>query len=189
LIGHEESLSIAEYYTVVRDGIVIYRPTVCFAYLPCPDAVASTQQFADPGAPAHRAERLLMNDIKGGVDELGIMIVTSVRGIYWSGFRLSISDARRVPYNNATSLQVAASVLVGLIWAITNQRCGIIEPDQMDAGSMWSVVKPYLGRPISTYANWHPTQRTMPPLRSDREASLASQFGNFLLPEDGVVTR
>ena len=60
------------------------------------------------------------------------------KGAYWYGSRLSIEEARRlVPYNNATSLQVTAAVLAGMVWAMENPRAGIVEPDEIDHVRCW----------------------------------------------------
>ncbi len=68
---------------------------------------------------------------------------------YWYGSRLSIEEARRVaPHNNATSLQVTAAVLAGIIWAIENPRRGIVEPDEMDYDRILEIAGPYLGEMV-----------------------------------------
>lgn len=41
MVTHDESLSIADYYSVTENGKVIYRPTCNYAYHPCEDAVSS----------------------------------------------------------------------------------------------------------------------------------------------------
>ena len=68
------------------------------------------------------------------------------RGVYWYGSRLTIEETRRLaPYNNATSLQVTAAVLGGLVWAIENPQSGIVEADQLDHERVLDVARPYLG--------------------------------------------
>jgi homospermidine synthase len=49
LVTHDESISIADYYTVREDDKVVYRPTSHYAYHPCPDAVASTFEALGAG--------------------------------------------------------------------------------------------------------------------------------------------
>ncbi|MCE7917512.1 MAG: hypothetical protein P0107_07775 [Nitrosomonas sp.] len=59
---------------------------------------------------------------------------------------LSIEQARDLaPYNNATSLQVAAGILGGTVWAIENPESGIVEPDEMSFERILQVATPYLG--------------------------------------------
>ena len=46
LVTHNESISIADYYTVRDDkGEAVYRPTCHYAYHPCDDAVLSLHEF------------------------------------------------------------------------------------------------------------------------------------------------
>lgn len=74
-----------------------------------------------------------MDEIFEGVDELGALLMGHAKGAYWYGSRLSIEEARKLaPYNNATSLQVAAGVTAGVIWAMENPKNAIVDPDDMD---------------------------------------------------------
>ena len=51
---------------------------------------------------------------------------------WWTGSQLDIHEARQlVPGQNATTLQVAASVLAGLIFMIGNPCKGILVPDEL----------------------------------------------------------
>src|SRR5258708_19933615 len=78
-------------------------------------------------------KRLMVDEISRGIDELGVLLMGHIRGAYWYGSQLSIEEARRlVPYNNATSLQVTAAVLAGVVWAIENPRARILAPPQID---------------------------------------------------------
>lgn len=72
---------------------------------------------------------------------------------------LSIHQARKLAnYNSATSLQVAAGVLSGMIWAIKNPERGIIEPEDMDHEYVLSLALPYLGKVGGYYTDWTPLQ-------------------------------
>jgi len=56
VITHNESISIADYFTARRrGGEVVYRPTCHYAYHPCDDAVLSLHEMA--GAPGSRRRR------------------------------------------------------------------------------------------------------------------------------------
>jgi homospermidine synthase len=80
-------------------------------------------------------------------------------GVYWYGSRLSIAEARRVaPHNNATSLQVTAAVLGGMIWAIERPRQGIVEPEEMDFARILEIARPYLGDVVGVYGDWTPLE-------------------------------
>ena len=46
LVTHNESISIADYFTLRESGEVVYRPTCHYAYHPCDDAVLSLHEMA-----------------------------------------------------------------------------------------------------------------------------------------------
>ena len=131
LVTHNESISIADYLTLREDGAVRYRPTVHYAYHPCDDAVLSLHEFAGKNWQLQEQQRLMMHEIVHGIDELGVLLMGHAQGRLL--VRLAADDragAALAPHNNATSLQVTAAVLGGLIWAIENPRAGIVEADQ-----------------------------------------------------------
>jgi homospermidine synthase len=156
-ITHSESISIADYFTV-RDGAqVVYRPTVHYAYHPCDAAVMSIHELAGRNYVPQERERILMDDIAGGIDELGVLLAGHRRNAYWYGSQLSIAEARKlVPYNNATSLQVTVAVLSGMVWAMENPNLGIVEPDEMDFRRNLEICMPYLGPVCGEYTDWTP---------------------------------
>jgi len=157
LITHGESISIADYLTV-RDGDTVYsRPTCHYAYHPCDDAVLSLHELAGKNWRLQVRKRLMMEEIATGIDELGVLLMGHPKGVYWYGSRLSIAEARRtVPHNNATSLQVTAAVLGGIVWAIEHPRTGIIEPDEVDYERVLAIARPYLGDVVGVYGDWTP---------------------------------
>jgi homospermidine synthase len=157
LITHGESISIADYLTL-RDGdSVRYRPTCHYAYHPCDDAVLSLHELAGKNWHLQTRKRLMMDEIAKGIDELGVLLMGPKKGAYWYGSRLSIEEARRVaPHNNATSLQVTAAVLGGVVWAIEHPRRGIVEPEELDFARVLEVAGPYLGDVVGVYGDWTP---------------------------------
>jgi homospermidine synthase len=180
LVTHNESISIADYYTV-RDGdAVAYRPTVHYAYHPCDDAVLSLHELAGKNWQLQSRKRLMMDEIVAGTDELGVLLMGHKKGAYWYGSRLSIEEARRLaPYNNATSLQVTAAVLGGLVWAIENPRSGIVEADQIDHARVLEVARPYLGEIVGVYSDWTPLQGRESLFPESVDRSDPWQFKNF----------
>ena len=157
LITHGESISIADYLTV-RDGSTVRsRPTCHYAYHPCDDAVLSLHEFAGKNFQLQHRKRLMMEEITEGIDELGVLLMGQAKGAYWYGSRLSIGEARRVaPHNNATSLQVTAAVLGGMVWAIEQPREGIVEPEEVDFLRVLEIARPYLGEVVGVYGDWTP---------------------------------
>ena len=180
LITHNESISIADYYSVVEGNTVRYRPTVHYAYHPCDDAVLSVHEFAGRNWQLQSKQRLMMDEIRMGVDELGVLLMGHARGAYWYGSRLSIEQARaQVPHNNATSLQVTAAVLGGLVWAMENPRVGVVEADQLDHARVLQIAEPYLGDMVGVYSDWTPLVDRGQLFPEDTDASCPWQFGNF----------
>jgi homospermidine synthase len=159
LITHGESISIADYLTV-RDGErVRYRPTCHYAYHPCDDAVLSLHELAGKNWHLQTRKRLMMDEITEGIDELGVLLMGPKKGAYWYGSRLSIEEARRVaPHNNATSLQVTAAVLAGVIWAIEHPARGTVEPETLDFERILEIARPYLGDVVGVWGDWTPLQ-------------------------------
>jgi homospermidine synthase len=180
LITHNESISIADYLTLTEGGTVRYRPTVHYAYHPCDDAVLSLHELAGKNWHMQAEQRLLMDEIVRGTDELGVLLMGHARGAYWYGSRLSIEEARRlVPHNNATSLQVTAAVLGGIVWAIENPASGVVEADQLDHARVLEIARPYLGHMVSEYSDWTPLRDRGALFPEEIDADCAWQFGNF----------
>jgi homospermidine synthase len=157
LITHGESISIADYLTIAEGGSARYRPTCHYAYHPCDDAVLSLHEFAGKNWHLQPRKRLMMDEIAKGVDELGVLLMGATQGVYWYGSRLSIDEARRVaPLNNATSLQVTAAVLAGVVWAIEHPRAGVVEPEALDFARILDIARPYLGDVVGVRGDWTP---------------------------------
>ncbi len=181
LVTHNESISIADYYTR-RDanGAVIYRPTVHYAYHPCDDAVLSLHEMAGKNWRLQERQRLMMDEIARGMDELGVLLMGHARNAYWYGSRLTVEEARRlVPYNNATSLQVTAAVLGGMVWVIENPRAGIVEADHIDHARVLKAALPYLGEMAGVYSDWTPLAGRGALFPEEVDARSPWQFGNF----------
>jgi homospermidine synthase len=180
LITHNESISIADYLTLRENGGVRYRPTVHYAYHPCDDAVLSLHEFAGKNWQLQDDKRLMMQEIVGGMDELGVLLLGHARGAYWYGSRLTIEQARElVPYNNATSLQVTAAVLGGMVWAIENPWAGVVEADDIDHERVLEVARPYLGELVGVFGDWTPLQGRRMLFPEDLDDSDPWQFRNI----------
>jgi homospermidine synthase len=182
LVTHNESISISDYLTV-RDGDrVVYRPTVHYAYHPCDGAVLSLHEMAGRNWRPQEEQRLIVEEIVTGVDELGVLLMGHERGAYWYGSQLSIDEARELaPYNSATSLQVVAGVLGGMVWAIENPQAGIVEADELDHKRVLEVARPYLGPVVGAYSDWTPLQGRGFLFTEDTDPSDPWQFKNVLV--------
>ena len=180
LITHGESISIADYLTLRDGGRVRSRPTCHYAYHPCDDAVLSLHEFAGKNWQLQPLKRLMMEEISSGTDELGVLLMGSPRGAYWFGSRLTIAEARRAaPHNNATSLQVTAGVLAGVVWALEHPRQGIVEPEEMDFERVLEIAKPYLGEMVGVRGDWTPLDGRGNLFAEDLDREDPWQFKNF----------
>ena len=136
---------------------MLYRPTVHYAYHPCDQAIMSMHEIAGKNLHQQKRQRLIVEEITSGRDELGVLLMGHKKGAYWYGSQLDIHEARKLtPYNNATSIQVCAPVLSGIIWALENPDRGIVEADEMDFARNLEICLPYLGPVVGKYSDWTP---------------------------------
>jgi homospermidine synthase len=179
LITHGEAISVADYLTVRNEKQVLYRPTVHYAYHPCDAAVLSVHEFCGRNYQIQDRKRILMEDIVKGHDELGVLLAGHKRNAYWYGSQLTVEEARRlVPFNNATSLQVTVAVLAGMVWAMENPNCGLVEPDEIDWQRILTLCMPYLGAVVGRYSDWTPLTDRERLFPEDTDKSDPWQFKN-----------
>lgn len=180
LVTHGESISIADHLTLRENGQVIYRPTVHYAYHPCDDAVLSLHELAGKNWQEQKHKRIMRDEIVSGVDELGVLLMGNNKGAYWYGSRLDIESARKLaPHNTATSLQVVAGVLGGMVWALRNPDAGVVEPDDVDHTLVMEIAGPYLGELVGEYGDWTPLRDRSPLFEEAMDRDDPWQFINF----------
>jgi homospermidine synthase len=183
LVTHNESISIADYFTL-RDGDrVAYRPTCHYAYHPADDAVLSLHELFGRGGERQDSIHILGEDeIVDGIDELGVLLYGHERNAYWYGSQLSIDETRDLaPYQNATGLQVTSAVLAGMVWALENPHAGIVEADEMDYQRCLEVQRPYLGPVTGHYTDWTPLDGRPGLFPDDIDPTDPWQFRNVLV--------
>lgn len=182
IVTHHESISIADYLTLKDErGSVSYRPTVHYAYHPCDGAVLSIDELVSNNGVLQERQRLITDEIlPGGVDELGVLLMGHEKNAYWYGSQLSIDDARRlIPHNNATGLQVTASIIGAMVWAIQNPTRGLVDADEIDHQLLIDVAGPYLGNIVGVYTDWTPVQGRGELFPEHFDANDVWQFENF----------
>ena len=180
IITHNESISMADYFTLRHGDDVAYRPTVHYAYHPCDQAIMSMHECAGKNLHQQKNQRLIVDEITSGRDELGVLLMGHKKGAYWYGSQLDIDEARElVPYNNATSIQVCAPVLSGIIWALENPDRGIVEADEMDFARNLEICRPYLGPVVGKYSDWTPLRDRGRLFPEDVDKADPWQFKNF----------
>jgi homospermidine synthase len=183
LVTHNESISIADHFTLRDGGKVVYRPTCHYAYHPANDAVLSLHElFGRAGVVQKEHDILDESEILDGTDELGVLLYGHARNAYWYGSQLSIDETRDlVPYQNATGLQVTSAVLAGMVWALENPEAGIVETDEMDYRRCLAVQSPYLGPVKGYYTDWTPLADRPGFFPEDIDESDPWQFRNVLV--------
>jgi homospermidine synthase len=99
LVTHNEAISISNLLTLHKDGKVIYRPTVHYAYRPFDDAVLSMLEMEGRNMTHPKNIRVIKDDIDG-IDELGVLLMGHKNQSYWFGSHLSSEEARKVAPHN-----------------------------------------------------------------------------------------
>ena len=183
LVTHNESISIADYYTVGDAAEPDYRPTCHYAYHPADDAVLSLHEMFGAAGRKQAANHILdENEIVDGIDELGVLVYGHAKNAYWYGSQLSIEETRVLaPYQNATGLQVSSAVLAGMVWALENPTAGIIEADEMDHERCLEVQTPYLGPVCGYYTDWTPLKDRPGLFPEDIDTTAPWSFRNVLV--------
>ncbi|MCG2586477.1 saccharopine dehydrogenase C-terminal domain-containing protein [Massilia sp. TS11] len=184
LITHNEAISLPDFLTLRdADGRVLYRPTCYYAYRPSDATIASTHDLAARfWQRADTRDGVLIHDVAAGDDTLGVLLGYGRHGCYWYGSRLSIAEARRLnPQTNATTLQVAASVFAGVVWALENPERGVVEPEQMDSARVLALARPYLGEVFGEFSDWTPLATRDPMFARPCDPDDPWQFSNMRL--------
>jgi len=183
LVTHNESISIADYFTLREGAEVVFRPTCHYAYHPANDAVLSVHEmFGQAGRAQEKVHILDEHEIVDGIDELGVLLYGHAKNAYWYGSQLSIEETRDLaPYQNATGLQVTSAVLAGMVWALENPEAGIVETDEMDYRRCLEVQLPYLGPVKGYYTDWTPLTDRPGLFPEDIDESDPWQFRNVLV--------
>lgn len=157
LISHNEAISLASWLTLREGEQVRYRPTTFYAYHPCDQAADSLSLLADGTRRAVAGTRVLKDELIGGIDELGVFLLSDRFPACWYGSQLSLARARQLaPYNNATSLQVVGSILGAVQWVLQNPQAGIIESEDLDHTVLMQYVSPWWDPLVVRHVQWHP---------------------------------
>lgn len=183
LVTHDESVSVADFFTLGSGNSPEFRPTVHYAYHPCNDAVLSLHEMFGNGGNAQPEHHILdENEITDGIDELGVLLYGHDKNAYWYGSQLSVEETRELaPYQNATGLQVSSAVMAAMVWALENPQAGIVEPDEMDFRRCLQVQTPYLGPVKGYYTDWTPLTDRQGLFAEDIDSENPWQFRNVLV--------
>lgn len=158
IIRHGEAFTISDFLTIWENGKPIYRPTVHYAYCPSDSAINSLHELEMRQFNLQTKQRILTDEIISGKDELGVLLMGHDFNAWWVGSILDIDESRKlVPHQNATTLQVACSVVAAVKWMIKNPNEGVCIPEDLPHKEILSLALNYLGTFISKEINWTPT--------------------------------
>ncbi|MBS0661987.1 MAG: homospermidine synthase [Verrucomicrobia bacterium] len=190
VVRHGEAFTISDKLTVWKGGKAVYRPTMHYAYCPCDEAIASLNELRGYNYKLNENQRIMNDEITAGSDILGALLMGHSYNSWWIGSDLSIEESRRlVPHQNATTMQVAISVVAASMWMIQHPLEGVRVPDDLPHDYILKIAKPYLGRWISKASDWTPLKgrdttfaKYNPP---DLDRKDPWQFKNFLVTDAG----
>ncbi len=149
IIRHGEAFTISDYLTVWDDGRAIYRPTVHYAYCPCDCAITSLEELRGRDYALQPNLRIMRDEIIDGGDILGALLMGHAYNSWWTGSVLSIEESRRlVPHQNATTMQVAISVVAAAMWMVENPSMRRVRARRF-AARLRAGDRPAVPRPIA----------------------------------------
>ena len=157
VIRHGEAFSISDRLTVWENGEAVYRPTVHYAYCPSNVAINSLHELEMRQFKLQEKQRIMSDEIIDGRDELGVLLMGHDFTSWWCGSILDIHEARRlVPHQQATTLQVAVSIVAAAIWMIKNPKKGFLMPDDLDHEEILKTAIPFISPFVSYPVDWTP---------------------------------
>jgi homospermidine synthase len=188
VVRHGEAFTLSDYLTVWQGEEALYRPTVHYAYCPSDAAIASLNELRGNNYKLQKKIRIMNDDITQGEDILGALIMGHPYQSWWIGSILSIHEARSlVPHQNATTVQVAISVVAAMLWIIDHPNEGYMNPEHLPHEFIIKVAKPYLGTFISQPFDWHPLKNYYNEFAGFNRPRIDTedlwQFTNFLITD------
>ncbi|OHE80176.1 MAG: homospermidine synthase [Verrucomicrobia bacterium GWF2_62_7] len=188
VVRHGEAFTISDRLTVWENGKAIYRPTVHYAYCPSDSAIVSLNELRGYDYKLQEKQRILNDEITSGADILGALLMGHAYNSWWTGSDLSIEESRKlVPHQNATTMQVAISVIAAATWMIENPAKGVCVPDDLPHEYVLKISKPYLGKWISKSADWTPLKHYTNAFQGHNNPQIDLddpwQFKNFLITD------
>jgi len=186
VIRHGEAFTISDHLSVSENGKTIYRPTVHYAYCPSNEAIVSMKELEMLNWELHKNQRIMNDEITGGDDRLGVLLMGHPYRSWWTGSLLTIEDSRKlIPGQSATTVQVSSAVYAAVAWAMKNPNAGLLVPDEMPWRVVLGYAEKYWGGIHSDAADWDPlkNRRDLFEGWNDKKVDKSDpwQFTNFLV--------
>lgn len=175
-IQHSESVTMSQYFETKDKS---FRPSVYYVYQPCDSALASLHEMRGNELDLQKDQRILKDEIVSGMDELGVLLIGEGFA-FWHGSQLDIHGARAlVEGENATSMQVAGSMLGAIVWMINNPHMGYVEPEEVPFEEILEIGDMYWEPLVSVMSNWTPSQDTNSLFYRELSKNNPCKFENF----------
>ena len=188
VVRHGEAFTISDFLTVWKNGKALYRPTMHYAYCPCDAAIISLHELRGRNYELQPKLRIMGDEITEGRDVLGALLMGHAFNSWWTGSDLSIQHARKmVPHQNATTLQVAISVVAASMWMFDHAEEGVCSPEDLPHEFVLKVADPYLGKNLSVPSDWTPLKHYENHFQGFNRPAIDRkdpwQFKNFLVQD------
>lgn len=186
VVRHGEAFTISDHLSVWQGEKAIYRPTVHYAYCPSNEAIVSMRELEMLNWELHKNQRIMNDEITGGDDRLGVLLMGHQYKSWWTGSLLSIDESRRlIPGQSATTVQVASAVYAAVAWAMANPNRGLLVPDELPWREVLAFAERYWGGIHSEAADWDPLKNRVDLFEGwngkQIDKSDPWQFSNFLV--------
>jgi len=186
VVRHGEAFTISDHLSVWQGDQAIYRPTVHYAYCPSNEAIVSMRELEMLNWELHKNQRIMNDEITGGDDRLGVLLMGHQYKSWWTGSLLSIDESRRlIPGQSATTVQVASAVYAAVAWAMANPNRGLLVPDELPWREVLAFAERYWGGIHSEAADWDPLKNRVDLFEGwngkQIDKSDPWQFSNFLV--------
>ena len=186
VIRHGEAFTISDHLSIWDGAKAIYRPTVHYAYCPSNEAIVSMRELEMLNWKIHKNQRIMNDEITGGDDRLGVLLMGHPYKSWWTGSLLNIEDSRRlIPGQSATTVQVSSAVYAAVAWAMKNPNAGLLVPDELPWREVLGYAEKYWGGIHSEAADWDPLQNRVDLFEgwNDKRVDKSDpwQFTNFLV--------
>ena len=178
LVPHEETITIAKSLEVLKEGEVVYRPSVMFIYSPCDmakeyfeKARVNTYPDVDVSKPLDCedsdgrnivrghiypsfSEIVYREKIKEGTEYVGVLLIGDHFDPVWVGNRVELSylykNKKNSYWQTPTITPVAMSALAAVCWMLKHQdKGGIYFPDDIfDYKYIVKIAEKYISKTI-----------------------------------------
>ena len=175
-IQHSESITISQYFQTKDKS---FRPTVHYVYQASDAALASLHEMRGNELDMQKELRITKDEIVSGMDELGVLLIGD-DFCMWHGSQLDIHRARELMEGeNATSMQVAGSMLGAIVWMIENPRMGYVEPESVPFEKILEIGDMYWDPIVTVYSDWIPNEDNNSLFYRKYDSSNPCCFENF----------